>query len=164
MVPDFRMDIVIYHFTLRFTTYWAAFAAKNTMLRPLECIKLKPHCKRRQVARNTGTYNQVMVAMKRGPAGQPPHSAYLLSMDNIRRLFLSVVTIVSSWVMAAPPLTSTGSCPGQVDRDITCTLYLGHFTACMKPFYQCSHLVWLNQVQIDFKSFLTFLDAKDLYK
>ena len=78
------------------TTYRAAFAAKNTMLRPLECIKLKPHCKRRQVARNTGTYNQEMVAMKRGPAGQPPHSAYLLSMDNIKLLFLSVATIVSS--------------------------------------------------------------------
>ena len=58
--------------------------------------------------------------------------------------------------MAAPSFTGTGSCPGQVDQDITCTLYLGHFTACMKPFYQCSHLVWLNQVQIDFNTF-TFL-------
>ena len=65
---------------------------------------------------------QVMVAMRQCPV----HSAYLLSMDNIRRLFLSAATIVSQLSYG----TSSGSCPGQVDQDITCTL-LPVFTPCL---------------------------------
>ena len=74
---------------------------------------------------------RVMVAMKQGPVLASRHTLHTSSQwITSSASFYLQPPLCPSWVMAAPPLTSTGSCPGQVDQDITCTL-LPMFTPCL---------------------------------